>query len=80
MNMIAQTGLICLLTTSFAWADEGWTELLPAGSLEAWKSPHHAWAYVSGVHLKEGNPKLLDRDEAKGRFCGTGRPDGPAIS
>ena len=67
MRVIAKAALLWVVAGTLATAaEENWTELLPAGSLEAWKEPHHAWAYVSGVHLKGGNPKLLDRDEGAG--------------
>lgn len=69
----AITAILLLVPLSVASeAEDGWTELLPAGSLAAWKEPHHAWAYVSGVHLKEDNPKRLDRDKGDGNVLWNG--------
>ncbi|HEU5117590.1 MAG TPA: DUF1080 domain-containing protein [Isosphaeraceae bacterium] len=72
MRVMTKALLFWLVAGTIATADEGWTDLLPAGSLEAWKPPHHAWAFVSGVHLKDGNPKLLDRDDGDGNVLWNG--------
>jgi hypothetical protein len=64
-----------LMAFSLSWAPaadaqvadgEGWIDLTGSGTLDAWKPPTDAWAFVADVHLDPANPKRLAVEPGSG--------------
>jgi hypothetical protein len=47
-------------------AEEGWIELTPGQSLDAWKAPTGAWTFVAAVRLDPENPRRLAAEPGSG--------------
>ncbi len=58
---------VCWALPAAVRADEpGWIDLTVPPSLDAWRPPTGAWAFVGGVHLDPDNPKRLAPEPGSG--------------
>jgi hypothetical protein len=65
-----------LMSSSLSWAfttdaqvaEEGWIDLTGSQSLDAWRPPTGAWAFVGDVHLAPDNPRRLIAEPGTGVF------------
>jgi hypothetical protein len=58
---------LCAALPADARADEpGWIDLTGSQTLDAWKPPTGAWAFVGDVHLDPENPKRLATEPGAG--------------